>query len=141
MRKRSLRRQRRQRASEPRSPMRLIGVDLAEGRRPRHQGRWILYGLALVMAGGLLVALRMDIVRERYALMVALDREQALVEEQRDLTVELRRLRDPARLGARARELGFVRPSEVIDLGPAPAGPPAPTDGAEPVGPVLAARP
>ncbi len=73
-----------------------------------------LLGLAL---GALcLVALRVDILRTRYALAEALALEQQLLSERRDLTVEMRRLRDPARLATLARKRGFVRPERVIDL-------------------------
>ena len=86
------------------------------GRMPglRRSVAACLLGLAL---GALcLVALRVDILRTRYALAEALEHEQKLLAERRDLTVEMRRLRDPARLTSLARKRGFVRPERVIDL-------------------------
>lgn len=141
--KRSLRRQRARRPAAARAPMKLIGIDLSEKPAPRSRAPWLRFVLALVVAAGLLVALRVDILRGRYALAEALEREQALLQRHRDLTVEMRRLRDPRRLGERARELGFVRPALVIDLGPTALPRPAPSlqPGAETSGPVLAARP
>jgi hypothetical protein len=49
-----------------------------------------------------------------------LAQEQELFETQRTLTVEMRQLRDPARIAVQARKLGFIRPERIIDL-PAPS--------------------
>lgn len=71
----------------------------------------------LVMGGLLLASLRMEIVRERYALADALALETRLVAQELAASVELRELRDPRRLRRLANELGFARPERVIELG------------------------
>ena len=94
----------------------LIGLDVS-GRRGRGQA-WI--GVPVVLAGLVLAlgvaALRVDLIRMRYALADGLATEQRLLEEQRQLTVQMRSLRDPKDLARQARALGFVRPERVIDL-------------------------
>ena len=97
----------------------LVGTDFAErGHRP---GGWRSTGVAVVVGvvlGGLLLAsLRMTIVRTRYALADSHTQETALLELEREATVELRELRDPRRLRRLAAELGFERPERVIELG------------------------
>jgi len=111
----------------------LIGLDVS-GRRGR--GRvwigWPVIAAALLLALGV-AALRVDLIRMRYALADGLATEQGLLEEQRLLTAEMRRLRDPSALAKRARTLGFAHPERVIDL-PLPQ-----TESAEPSAP--ASRP
>jgi hypothetical protein len=112
-----------QRGSAGASSPDLVGLDLANapGRlqpRPRISAPLVLIG---VLGALVLVALRVDLTRMRYAQADALAEERRLLEEQSDLTVEMRRLRDPSRLAERARELGFERPERVIDLPGAPA--------------------
>ncbi len=46
----------------------------------------------------------------------ALETEKALIDETRELTAQVRRLRDPARLAQLAIESGLGRPERVIDL-------------------------
>ena len=79
---------------------------------------------AALLAALLLAALRVDVIRMRYALATAVARERALLEDQRELTVQMRRQRRPSRLAERARELGFGRPERVIDLPMAGSGHP-----------------
>jgi hypothetical protein len=79
----------------------------------RFAGGLLLAGL---LAGLSLAALRMDLFRIRYQLADLGRVEKTLREEKNRLTVEMRQLRDPARLAARAEELGFTRPERVIDL-------------------------
>jgi hypothetical protein len=90
-------------------------------RRKGADGGWRLTAVAavagLVLGGLLLASLRMEIVRERYALADALALETALVAEELAASVELRELRDPRRLRRLANELGFARPERVIELG------------------------
>ena len=102
----------------------LIGRDLAE-RAPRISARRLLPVLvaSLVVALGL-AALRLEVLRLRYALGDAALAEQRLVEEERDLIAQHRRLRDPVRLAREAQALGFVRPETLIVL-PEPSAPPA----------------
>jgi len=84
--------------------------------------------LAVVAAGAvcaalLLVALRVDSIRQRYRLADAVRSEQALLEQQRRLMVDVRRLRHPLRLAELGRELGLGRAERVIALGDAAATP------------------
>lgn len=88
-----------------------IGVDLAGmGERGPSPAVLPLLMLALVVALAV-AALRIDLIRTRYALAEAMAEEQALIEEQRSLIVRKRQLRDPAVLTGLARERGF-RPIE-----------------------------
>ena len=128
------------RTSEPprRSRRRWLGrhrpaVPLAAGRdlsRPPERARRRVppRHVALVTAGAvcaalLLVALRVDSIRQRYRLADALRGEQTLLEQQRRLMVEVRRLRHPLRLAELGRELGLARAERLIALGD-PAGAP-----------------
>lgn len=94
----------------------LIGLDVS-GRRGRARPwiGWPVIVTALVLALGM-AALRVDLIRMRYALAEGLATEQRLLEERRELTAEMRALRDPSGLAKRARALGFVHPEKVIDL-------------------------
>lgn len=109
-----------------RSRLDLIGLDVSGRRRSaRLRIGWPVVIVALLLALGL-TALRVDLIRMRYALADALASEQELLEQQRMLTVEMRTLRDPSGLASRARELGFVHPERVIHLPlAAPGGAPA----------------
>ncbi len=69
-----------------------------------------------VLAALALSTLRNQIIDRRYRLAEAVREERALLEQQREATVSVRRLRDPKRLAKFARERGFVRPERVIDL-------------------------
>ncbi len=96
----------------------LVGLDLARPslaleRRPRVAAPLVV---GLVLAALLLAVLRIDILRMRYGVADALEREAVLRREQNELVVEMRRLRRPARLAEIARERGFVRPERVIHL-------------------------
>jgi hypothetical protein len=112
------------------SRLSLIGLDVSGRRRAvRLRIGWPVVIVALLLALGL-TALRVDLIRMRYALADALASEQELLEQQRMLTVEMRMLRDPSGLASRARELGFVHPERVIHLplaapGTAPGGAPS----------------
>jgi len=84
--------------------------------------------LAVVAAGAvcaalLLVVLRVDSIRQRYRLADALHSEQAMLEQQRRLMVDVRRLRHPLRLAELGRELGLGRAERVIALGDGAATP------------------
>ena len=98
----------------------LAGRDLARVRTAPRSGRRLL---AILMTGALLAgfslaALRIDILRLRYALAEALAQQQVLLEEHRVATARLEALRDPARLAALANERGLSRPQRVIELAP-----------------------
>jgi len=88
----------------------------------------------LVLAALFLTALRVDILRMRYAKAEALEREAILRRERSELVVAVRRLRHPGRLARLAEERGFVRPRSVARLeAPAPV-----TVAARPAAPVSA---
>lgn len=72
--------------------------------------------VGLLAAGLTLASLRVDLIRVRYALADALASEAALRTERAELLAEVRRLRDPARLGALAAKAGLARPERVIEL-------------------------
>ena len=95
-----------------------VGRDLAPLHRADERRRRLL---PVLLVGGLiatlgLTALRIDLIRQRYALAAAMGQEKRLLEEQRTLTAQVRSLRDPARLNVLAREMGFVRPAREIQL-------------------------
>lgn len=100
----------------------VTGRDVSHSDRPKQMFPGIRpTSLGVVAAGAvcaalLLVALRMDSVRLRYALADAVRSEQQLLDEQRSLTVEVRRLRDPRRLEGLGRELGLEPAGCMIDL-------------------------
>jgi hypothetical protein len=112
----------------------LVGIDFARpvaSLRPRARSGAVWLALVLAAALGLVV-LRVDLLRVRYALASATAREEALLSEQRELTVQVRQLRDPRLLAERAEALGFVRPERVIRLGrrgEVATAPPAASDG------------
>jgi hypothetical protein len=110
---RGARRQRRNRGN-------LAGRDLARVRTTPRSGRRLLATLitGALLAAFSLAALRIDILRLRYALADALAQEHALLEEHRAATARLEALRDPARLAALADERGLSRPRRVIELAP-----------------------
>jgi hypothetical protein len=96
----------------------LIGRDLAPIRREANR-RSRLLPVALVgalMATLCLAALRIDLIRQGYALAAAMREEKELLEEHHLLTARVRSLRDPARLALLASRLGFERPERVIEL-------------------------
>ena len=101
----------------------LGGSDLARVRQiGRRRGRAfpaLLVGA--LIAALFLAALRVDLIRMRYGLGAAMSEEKRLLEEQRELTAELRRLRDPLRLARLSRRLGLARPERVIELPPVSA--------------------
>jgi hypothetical protein len=105
-------------ATKRRTTKPLVGRDLAPLHRAEERRRRLLpvllIGCLLATLG--LTALRIDLIRQRYALAAAMREEKRLLEEQRTLTAQVRSLRDPARLAVLAAELGFERPAGVIQL-------------------------
>jgi hypothetical protein len=102
-----------------RTPGDLVGRDFARVRASsgRLSTRRIAALVAVAFACALgLAALRIDILRVRYALGAALREEKALVQAQRQHTAELEALRHPSRLVEVAGKLGFAPPQRVIDL-------------------------
>jgi hypothetical protein len=90
------------------------------GTHPAHKFLPLLV-VALIAALGV-SAVRIDLIRTRYALASVMDAERALIEEQRNLIVRRRQLRDPVELAVRARTLGFRPISVVLSLpDPSPA--------------------
>jgi hypothetical protein len=77
---------------------------------------WLPVFAGLLLAALALTALRLDVLRARYGLAEALRAGQELAALESELTVQVRRLRDPARLAELARARGFVRPEQVVDL-------------------------
>jgi hypothetical protein len=113
-----LRRKRRGSHTAGRKRSDLIGRDLAPIRREANR-RSRLLPVALVgalMAALCLAALRIDLIRQGYALAAAMREEKELLEEHHLLTARVRSLRDPARLALLASRLGFERPERVIEL-------------------------
>lgn len=70
----------------------------------------------LLIAGLGLAALRIDILRLRYALAEAVAEEKSLLEERRVWNARETTLADPARLAKIAEERGFAAPTQQIDL-------------------------
>jgi hypothetical protein len=104
------------RAPEPAPPRSWIGIDLSAGHGPRRMRALLpLLGLAAIAALGI-AALRIDLIRVRYAVAAVMEREETLLEEQRALIVRRRQLLDPIELAVRARKLGFRPPAEVLAL-------------------------
>jgi hypothetical protein len=106
------------------APADLVGRDFARVRpmRARLRVREILWVVGAAFACALaLAALRIDILRVRYALGEAIRQEKALVQQQRQQTAALEGLRHPSRLVDVARQRGFAPPERVIDLKPSGA--------------------
>jgi len=117
----------------PPQPWIVTGLDLSTPAPPRRRFAWPRpAALGTVAAGAvcaalLLVALRMDSIRLRYALADAVRHEQTLLDQQRRLTVQVRHLRDPRRLEALAGELGLAPATCMVDLAePRPCPEPVP---------------
>jgi len=72
--------------------------------------------LAIVAASLTIVALRSDLTHVRYQLSQASAELRQLDEEGRALTLELRKLHDPRRLGEIAKARGFGPPERVVEL-------------------------
>lgn len=90
-----------------------IGVDFSKLAIAPRSRTWLpLLVVALAVALGI-AALRIDLIRTRYALMDTMQKEQALIEAQRALIVEKLTLRDPSALSALAEKRGY-RPAEII---------------------------
>jgi len=97
-----------------------VGIDVSnEPVRPAPRGLYRLFALAVVVALGV-AAVRIDLLRTRYAVAAAMERENELIEEQRQLIVRRRQLRDPVELAVKARERGFRPPAHVVSI-PDPA--------------------
>ena len=95
-----------------------IGRDVSSAFRGRRRSLRsnIPMVIAVLGVGLAIVVLRSDVLRLRFALSGALQEAQRLVIEERELTVERRRLRNPSELVARARDGGFIAPVRIINL-------------------------
>lgn len=96
-----------------------IGIDVSsETARRTPRGVYPLMAMAVlvVLAGLAVAAVRIDLIRTRYAVSAAMERENELIEEQRQLIVRRRQLRDPVELAVQARERGFRPPAHVVSL-------------------------
>ncbi len=99
-------------------------------RSQRRLPRWAPLAIALGLLAALSVAaLRVDLIRSRYGLAEALEREKALLEQRRVALANVRTRRDPGRLARLAEKRGFVRPARIVDL---PVAPPTPAAGERP---------
>ena len=84
-----------------------IGVDFAQFGTSRPSRALLpLLILALLVALGI-AALRIDLIRTRYALAAAMAEEKELIATQHTLIVQRLQLRDPVGLAVLARERGF----------------------------------
>jgi len=106
------------------SPGDLVGRDFARvrlpaARRVRPLGWLLVTAFACAFA---IAALRIDILRVRYALGEAIGEEKALQQQLRRQAAELEALRDPSRLAQLARDRGFRRPDRIVDLSAAAPG-------------------
>lgn len=94
----------------------LVGIDMAKQSR-RHSRSVSLPWIIICILGALLVVgMRIDLIRMGYAQADALAQEQTLRQEERKLTVVMRRLRNHTRLMEEASRLGFKPPSSIVDL-------------------------
>ena len=117
-------------AKQGRRPLDLSKLEIKLDRnKPLVRAQFVLPALiaALLVSLGM-ASLRIDLLRVRYALAASTLEEQRLLDESRQLTAHVRKLRDPYHLALEAQKLGFVRPTQLIDLSdvkPRPATPPA----------------
>jgi hypothetical protein len=108
-----------------------MGRDFARrfGERPGTSRVGAALVVGVLLGALLLVALRIDILRMRYAVSRALEQETELRGRQREFVLETRRLRHPGRLAEIALDLGYVRPTDLVRLPPREAGPGRLADG------------
>ena len=95
-----------------------VGRDFAHLRSRGRKSRrpWMAITVGALVAALMVASLRVSILRLRYQLSAAVTEETELLARQREITVELRELRDPTRLRELATERGFARPERVIQL-------------------------
>lgn len=92
------------------------GLDFSGEEGPRRARKLLpLLVFALIAALGV-SALRIDLIRTRYAMATAMAEEQARMDEQRNLIVRRRQLRDPVELATKARQRGFRPLAAVLSL-------------------------
>ncbi len=103
-----------QRAANP--GISLIGLDVATPPGRLRTSSWAPVVVAAVIGAMFLAVLRMDVIRMRFTLAGTFEEELRLKQLKRELTVDMRQLRDPAVLARRARERSFRRAERLIDL-------------------------
>jgi len=98
----------------------LIGRDLAHGALRRTIPVWLIPGIVVgtVIAALAIAHVRIELIDQGYKRYSAVERHQALEEEQRNLIARVRELRDPARLASLAKKMGLARPAQAIALAP-----------------------
>jgi len=99
---------------------RLVGLDVTNPPSRLQTGSWAPVVVAAVVGALFLAVQRMDVIRMRFGLASMFEEQLRLEELKRELTVEMRQLRDPAALTRHARELGFRRAEHLIDLAEQP---------------------
>lgn len=93
-----------------------VNRDFSGRRKNQRSGGMIpLLLIALVVALGI-AALRIDLIRVRYAMAAATETENTLIEERRALIARKRQLRDPTALAVEARARGFRTPDVAYSL-------------------------
>ncbi len=102
-----------------------VGRDFANGPPRPRKPIWLIPGIVvgLVFAALAIAHVRVELIGQGYKRYRAVERLQALEEEKRILTAQVRELRDPARLAELAGEMGLSRPDRVIALAPPGDGP------------------
>jgi len=98
----------------------LVGRDVANDLPHKRMPIWLIPGFAVgaVFAALAIVHVRVELIDQGYKRYSAVERLQALEEEQRILTARVGELRDPARLATLAQKMGLSRPDRVIALAP-----------------------
>ncbi|MBW1843289.1 MAG: hypothetical protein JRE38_03780 [Deltaproteobacteria bacterium] len=98
----------------------LIGRDVGNDAPRRRIPVWLIPGVAvgLVFAALAITHVRVELIDQGYKRYSAVERLQALEEEQRILTARVAELRDPTRLATLAQKMGLSRPDRVIALAP-----------------------
>ncbi len=98
----------------------LVGRDVGSNAPRRRIPIWLIPGFAVgaVFAALAVTHVRVELIDQGYKRYSAVERLQALEEEQRILTARLGELRDPARLATLAQKLGLSRPDRIIALAP-----------------------
>jgi hypothetical protein len=98
----------------------LVGRDVGNDAPRRRIPIWLIPGFAVgaVFAALAVTHVRVELIDQGYKRYSAVERLQALEEEQRILTARVAELRDPTRLATLAQKMGLSRPDRVIALAP-----------------------
>jgi hypothetical protein len=119
-------------------PQHWVGFDFSDVKNRQRTRALVPLLLVAVIAALGVAALRIDLIRVRYAMATATEAESSLIDERRALTARKRELRDPTQLAVEARERGFRPPAHVYSLpdpilpaSPLPAVSAGPSEGTE----------